>query len=125
MISNLQELIADQAADDASDFVDYNKPRPDRAVAVEPSKLIGMADDIQAKKEAGSKISWGQPAKIAACRDSHSCGSCKSRSATYNDGNTALVSGVDFTEDKGEIVGACCDCGFSFAFKQALEEEDK
>ena len=119
--AQLNTLIEQQANDRKSRYVSKDA----RESNFEYKALIELSDSLQSKKDADSRISWGKPAKIAACRDSNACGVCRNRTAQYSDGNTALIAGVDFARDKGEIVGACCDCGFSFGFNQSLEKEDQ
>ncbi len=60
--TELQRLIDEQAKDDRSRYVH----RQGREVILEPGLLVKMADDIQAKHEHHSRISWGEPAQIAA-----------------------------------------------------------
>ena len=61
------------------------------------------------------RISWGEPARIAACRDSRACGVCPNREATYE--KTLLIAGIDFIRSDTrypKIVAAYCTCGWSF-----------
>ena len=109
MASELQKLIKDQLADNASDFVDYNKPRPDRAIAVDPAKLIGLSDDIQAKKDSQGKITWGKPAQICQAKNDRRC-NCGETTKKVAYEQTRLLSGLEF--NTGSCL--CGKCGFAF-----------
>ncbi len=57
--------------------------------------------------------------EIADCRMTHACPRCGRKSATYDESaqskaHTRLVSGIDFIEEKGVVIGAKCACGWSF-----------
>lgn len=68
----LERLIDDQLADDASDFVDYREPRPAREIVVDPARLEGLTANMQAKHTAGI-VSWGMPAKILSAKETRTC----------------------------------------------------
>ena len=110
-MAEIRKLIKEQSEDCCSDHVSKDA----REVTIDPAKLVGMVDDMQAKKEKNKSITWGKPAKIAVCRDTRSCGVCENRpdNAIYE--QTILISGIDFDRtERGSIIGAYCCCGFSF-----------
>ena len=56
---------------------------------------------------------FGEPAEIAATKESRTCGRCGGRLALYE--RTRLIAGIDFAYQKRYITAACCaDCGFAF-----------
>ena len=107
----IEELKQEQRRDDYSDHVF----KAGREIAVDPKLLVRFADDIIAKKGQSGEITWGKPAKIAACRDSKSCGVCENRVSDAIYEHTTIISGIDFDRtERGAIIGAYCCCGFSF-----------
>ncbi len=92
----LQALILEQQQDDRSRRISKNK----REINLEPQSLAWMP------------VSWGEPPQLAICNIDHTCAHCNSRKPTYD--HTRQIAGISFLRAHKQIVGACCDCGFSF-----------
>ena len=83
-MTELSELIEDQSKDAASDYVPYDNLKGSglTVIAVEPSKLVNLADSLQ--KVASHKISWGKPAEILQAKRDRQCPRCGRRKNEKN-----------------------------------------
>ena len=57
-----------------------------------------------ASDDINQRITWGEPAKALALKESKTCPSCN---LTRKDGFQILI-------EEGNLIGAWCPCGFSF-----------
>lgn len=107
MNPELEKLIAEQKADD-TDYISTDG----REVSMPLGKLVRLADNIQIKHRRKGRISWGGPAKNAACQDSNECGVCPAKEPVYD--HCQLVAGIDFIREGNRIASAlCADCNWS------------
>ncbi len=103
----LQRLIKEQSQDNKSSYVSKD--------ARETTTPNTQLDKLPAK------IKFGQPAKIASCRESAGCPNCGQRKLKRRDRdeNNILLAlpkyeGFDKIVRQGKIVGAKCDCNWSY-----------
>ena len=92
----LEKLIIEQAKDDKKRRISKNK----------------RENNFSSQTLSRIRATWGEPAQIVSCRIDRTCARCNSRKPTYE--STQLIAGISFLKDNKQIVGACCDCGFSF-----------
>ncbi len=109
----LQRLIKEQSQDNKSSYVSKD--------ARETTTPNTQLDKLPAK------MKFGQPAKIASCRESAGCPNCGQRKLKRRDRdeNNILLAlpkyeGFDALKEGKEIVGAVCGCGWSYCQDEYL-----
>lgn len=75
-MTELDKLIAEQAADDSSDFVNIKHLGANPIASLSPERLLSVSDDIQAKRQYANRISWGEPAEICQAKLDKCCPVC-------------------------------------------------
>lgn len=68
------------------------------------SHETGFAAVATASDDINQRITWGEPAKALALKESKRCPSC----------NLTRKDGFQILFEDGNLIGAWCPCGFSF-----------
>ena len=88
-------------------------------------RLVGIADAIQAKREGYGRITWGEPARLAAMSEGFCCGRCSARPGRFgreygvdinsNEIPVIVKRAFDVRIRRARITAALCwNCEFSY-----------